>query len=131
MQLGLVDEPVLLKFFTSEYAPFGMPPTPRGLQFYPEIIAELAPGLRHVWFVQCYGPAILPMAAHAVATGGHVRVGLGDEPFTADGPSNADLVARVASMAASIGREVASPREARDIMGLPQYEAGPVKEVVP
>ena len=62
---------------------------------------------------------------------GTSAIGLGDEPFTADGPSNADLVARVASMAASIGREVASPREARDIKGLPQYEAGPVKEVAP
>ena len=125
-ELQLVDEPVLFKFFTSEYAPFGMPPTPHGLQLYPEIIAELAPDLRYVWFVQCYGPAILPMAAQAVVAGGHVRIGIGDEPFTNDGlPTNADLIERVVAMAKSVGREIATPREARDIMGLPQYEAGP------
>ncbi len=126
LDMGLVDEPVLFKFFTSEYAPFGMPTTPRGVQMYADIIAELAPGLRHQWFIHCYGPSILPMATQAIVLGGHVRIGLGDETFRDAGrPTNAELVGRIAQIARAAGREIATPREARAIMALPQYEEWP------
>lgn len=123
LEMGLLDEPVLFKFFTADTAPFGMPTTPRGVQMYAEIIRELAPGLRHQWFIHCYGPSIVPMAAQAILLGGHVRIGLGDYTWSADGqPTNAALVRRVAEMARQAGREVATPREARAMLGLRQWE---------
>jgi 3-keto-5-aminohexanoate cleavage enzyme len=59
--------------------------------------------------------------ALAVALGGHVRVGYEDNPYLRKGElaaSNAVLVERMVAMARAIGRDVASPEEARAIIGL-------------
>ena len=61
------------------------------------------------------------MAAHAIAMGGHVRVGLEDNIYLSKGvlaKSNAQLVEKVVRIASEIGREVAKPDEARKILGL-------------
>ena len=63
---------------------------------------------------------LLPMA---IALGGHVRVGWEDNPYLPDGSpsrSNAELVDVAVRMAREIGREVATPAEARTIIGLPE-----------
>ena len=73
------------------------------------------------WQVAGIGRAELPLAAVAVAAGGHVRVGFEDNIYYSKGrlaKSNAELVARVARIAAELGREVATPDEARRILGL-------------
>lgn len=60
-----------------------------------------------------------PMVAAALAMGGNVRVGLEDNFYTPDGEMaerNADLVAAAATMAREVGREPATPDEARAIM---------------
>jgi 3-keto-5-aminohexanoate cleavage enzyme len=57
----------------------------------------------------------------AIAMGGHVRVGWEDNPYLPDGSlsrSNAELVDVVVRMAESIGRSIASPAEARAIVGI-------------
>ena len=58
----------------------------------------------------------------AIASGGHVRVGLEDSIFLdAKGErlaTNALLVERIASLARTLGREPATPAEAREIIGL-------------
>jgi 3-keto-5-aminohexanoate cleavage enzyme len=62
------------------------------------------------------------MAAIAIAMGGHARVGLEDNIYYRRGElatSNAQLVERVARLASELGREVASPTEARRILSLP------------
>ncbi len=64
---------------------------------------------------------LLAMAAHAIALGGHVRVGMEDNPYYWDGvpaKSNAQIVERIANIARLMGREVASPDEARKMLGL-------------
>lgn len=61
------------------------------------------------------------MAAMAIAMGGHVRVGFEDNVYLKKGQpaeSNGQMVERVARMANEIGREIASPSEARQILGL-------------
>ena len=60
------------------------------------------------------------MAMLAIVMGGHVRVGLEDNLYYRKGElaSNEQLVARVARLAAELGRPVATPREARKILGL-------------
>ncbi|HOT24776.1 MAG TPA: 3-keto-5-aminohexanoate cleavage protein, partial [Thermoleophilia bacterium] len=62
-----------------------------------------------------------PMAALAIAMGGHARVGLEDNIYYRKGElatSNAQLVARAVRLADELGREVATPAEAREILGL-------------
>jgi uncharacterized protein (DUF849 family) len=119
--LGLLDAPLVLKFFTAQAAPYGLPPGPRAVQIYAELISEIFGAFPVTWFVHCYGEAILPMAAEAIARGGHVRIGLGDETFSATKPTNAELVGRVAEMARKAGRPIASARQARELLGLPLW----------
>ncbi len=51
--------------------------------------------------------------------GGHVAVGLGDYPYTELGaPTNADVVREVARLARAMGREVATPDDTREMLGM-------------
>jgi 3-keto-5-aminohexanoate cleavage enzyme len=62
-----------------------------------------------------------PILALAAALGGHVRVGYEDNPHVAPGEfakNNAVLVERMVSIARGLGREIATPDEARRILGL-------------
>ena len=64
----------------------------------------------------------LPMNTMAIAMGGHARTGLEDNIYYRRGElavSNAQLVARVVRIGRELGREIASPSEARSILGLP------------
>jgi 3-keto-5-aminohexanoate cleavage enzyme len=73
------------------------------------------------WTVAGIGRYELPLAVMAIVMGGHVRVGFEDNIFYSKGvlaESNAQLVARVARIAKECGREVATPDEARQILGL-------------
>lgn len=58
----------------------------------------------------------------AVALGGHVRVGLEDNPYynwsTKNDASNPRLVERIVRIAKEFGREMASPQEARKLIGI-------------
>ncbi len=68
-----------------------------------------------------FGRHQLPFATMGVLFGGHVRVGLEDNVYYDRGElaeSNAQLVARVVRVAEELGREVASPAQAREILGL-------------
>jgi uncharacterized protein (DUF849 family) len=62
------------------------------------------------------------MNALAIAMGGHVRVGLQDSIYMDAGKkhpaTNPSLVERVVAVARAIGREPATPVEARAIIGL-------------
>lgn len=62
-----------------------------------------------------------PLTAASLAMGGNVRVGLEDNFYLPDGTmaeSNADLVEVAADMVAGVGREPATPDEAREILGV-------------
>lgn len=68
-----------------------------------------------------FGRHQLPFAAMGLLFGGHVRVGLEDNVYYRRGElaeSSAQLVARVADLAALLGRDVATTAEAREILGL-------------
>ena len=68
-----------------------------------------------------FGQHQLPFAALGTVLGGHVRVGLEDNVYYERGElaeSNAQLVERVAGLARTLGREPATPDEAREILGL-------------
>jgi 3-keto-5-aminohexanoate cleavage enzyme len=68
-----------------------------------------------------FGHHQLPFATMGILFGGHVRVGLEDSVYVREGElaeSNAQLVRRVADLAETLGRPVASPAEARAILGI-------------
>lgn len=65
----------------------------------------------------------LPMAAMSVILGGHVRVGMEDNVYRSRGQllkSNAEAVERIARVARDLNREIATPAQAREILGLSQ-----------
>ncbi len=62
-----------------------------------------------------------PMVAQSVILGGHVRVGLEDNLYASRGvlaKGNAELVERAVVIVEALGSEVASPAEARGILGI-------------
>lgn len=64
-----------------------------------------------------------PLAAAAIISGGHVRVGFEDNVYLSKGvmaETNAQLVEKVVRLAKELGREIANPTEAREILGLKQ-----------
>lgn len=74
------------------------------------------------WTVAGIGRFQLPMAIHALLLGGHVRVGFEDNIFYNKGVlahSNAQLVERIVRIAQEINRDIATPEEARRILGVP------------
>jgi len=76
-----------------------------------------------VWGLSVHGPRQAALHALAIAEGGHVRTGWEDNPYLHRGEparSNAELVERIVRLARDIGREVATPAEARKILGLPR-----------
>lgn len=62
-----------------------------------------------------------PLAELAIQYGGHVRVGLEDNIYLEKGvlaKGNKDLVEKVVSIAKKYNRPIASPKEAREILGI-------------
>jgi 3-keto-5-aminohexanoate cleavage enzyme len=82
----------------------------------------LPPG--STWAAAGIGRFQFPTNALAVAMDGHVRVGLEDNLYMDDAKlepaSNLALVERIVRLGRAIGRAVATPGQARDIIGLPQ-----------
>jgi 3-keto-5-aminohexanoate cleavage enzyme len=57
----------------------------------------------------------------AIILGGHVRVGMEDNPYLSEGvlaKSNAELVEKIVRISRELGREIAEPSEARQIIGI-------------
>ncbi len=115
---GLLDDPVWATLFLGWEGGAWTPPTPDALLY---LVHHLPPQTN--WNVSVMNPQLQwGLLAIAIAMGGHVRVGWEDNPFLPDGTyarSNAELVDVVTAMARATGREVASPDEARAIIGLP------------
>ncbi len=76
------------------------------------------------WTVAGIGRHEIPMAAAAIVMGGHVRVGFEDNIYIEKGvvaKSNGELVEKVVRIAKELGREIATPAEARQILGLKPF----------
>lgn len=102
--------------FTGEIIPSGFLPTLPNLQAAISSIPSDAQ-----WLVMCWNGDVMPLASWAITLGGHVGIGLGDLPYTRFGkPHNGELVDKIVKMAETIGREVATPAQAREILKMPQ-----------
>ncbi|WP_162538338.1 3-keto-5-aminohexanoate cleavage protein [Granulicella sp. WH15] len=74
-----------------------------------------------LWLCSAIGPYQLPLTTLATLMGGHVRVGLEDNVYYSRGrkaKSNAELVSRTVRIARELNREIATPAQARAILGL-------------
>ncbi|MEI6839393.1 MAG: 3-keto-5-aminohexanoate cleavage protein, partial [Alcaligenaceae bacterium] len=92
------------------------PATPEGLRAYTD---HLPKNRKHEWTVCCKSGNLFPIALSAIAQGGHIAIGIGDYAYPELGyPTNAQLVEEVVKLAKTVGREVATPAEARSILGI-------------
>lgn len=119
-QKGLIREPLQFNFVMGIKG--ALPATPKNLFHLMESIPQGSP-----WTVSVIGPQHVPLSAIALALGGHVRVGIEDNIFYARGDlaTNVRLVERIVRIAREIGRAIATPDEAREILGLkndPDYQ---------
>lgn len=111
---GVVPEPLHVQFVMVGRT--GFLPTPRMLQYCVDLIPK-----DWTWSVCALGRHEIPMAAVAMTMGGHVRVGFEDNVYVKRGvlaKSNAELVTKVANIARELDREIASPDDARGMLGL-------------
>ncbi|MFO1197948.1 MAG: 3-keto-5-aminohexanoate cleavage protein [Burkholderiaceae bacterium] len=117
---GLLEGPPHVDFVLG--VPGGMAGTPRSLM---HLVAELPEGA--TWSVAGIGAAQLPLSTLAIVLGGHVRVGFEDNVYYRRGElarSNAQFVERVVRIAAELGRPVATPGEARAMLGITRAVEG-------
>lgn len=89
--------------------------TPRNLMFMVESLPEGA-----TWTVSGIGPSQVQMLTMAIVMGGNTRTGLEDTLLMSKGviATNEALVQRVVDIARAVGREIATPDEARKILSL-------------
>jgi 3-dehydrocarnitine:acetyl-CoA trimethylamine transferase len=95
---------------------WGAAATPETLLFMRDLLPPDA-----VWSAFGISRDQFPMVAQAVLAGGHVRVGLEDNLYLDRGalaPGNAALVERAVEVVRTLGEDVATPVEARELFGL-------------
>jgi len=99
---------------------------PGGMSGKPENVMYMMQHLKAeiptaTWAVAGIGRWHIPASMVALVTGGHIRVGFEDNIYYHKdilATSNAQLVARIARIAEEIGRPIATPDKAREILGL-------------
>jgi 3-keto-5-aminohexanoate cleavage enzyme len=112
---GLVPAPAFVTLVLSGGAGImGHPATQAGLRAY----LDNMPGEAMQWSVLCGGQEVFDLLPMIVREGGHVSAGLGDCPYASLGqPTNADIVRAIARKVRDMGREIATPEEARAMLG--------------
>jgi 3-keto-5-aminohexanoate cleavage enzyme len=110
---GLLKEPLHINLVL--HVPGSLQGKPRNL-FY--LIESLPP--KCTWSVTSIGSSHHQLSALALVLGGHVRTGLEDLTWIEEGKplSNFELVQRLTRQAAAYGREIATPAQARQMLGL-------------
>jgi uncharacterized protein (DUF849 family) len=111
---GVLDGPGLWTFVMG--VKYGFAATPETLLYARNFLPQGA-----AWSAFGIGRAEFPIVAQAWLAGGHVRVGLEDNIYISKGvlaETNAMLVARARDIVLSLGGAIATPREAREQLGL-------------
>ena len=114
---GLLKPPVHVQFVLG--VPNALPADREVLEFEVAQLARVLPGA--TWTAAGVGRHQLTVNEWALELGGHCRTGLEDNvrfDKSRLAASNAELVARVAALTAEFGRSVATPAQARQILGL-------------
>jgi uncharacterized protein (DUF849 family) len=120
---GLVRAPVFIQFVMGVLG--GIAAEPEHLEHL-KATADRLFGDDYLFSVLAAGRQQMPIAEKAAAMGGHVRVGLEDNLYIAKGQlarSNAEQVEKVRGIVEALGRTLATPAEARAVLGLKGPEA--------
>jgi uncharacterized protein (DUF849 family) len=111
---GVLDSPPLFQIVTG--IRYGFESTPQTLIYARSLLPAGAQ-----WAGFGIGRMAFPMVAQAFLLGGHIRVGLEDAVNIGKGvlaPSNAAMAEKAARIIDELGGELATPNEARRILGL-------------
>ena len=122
---NLIDKSLLTKPYWISFV-FGMHRvnqgairySPKRLMHYLDLLPEGA-----MFSVLGIMEAELQVGVLSILLGGHVRVGFEDNIDYTKGvraKDNAQLVARIARLSKELGREIATPDEAREVLGIPK-----------
>jgi len=114
IQKGLIDNPAYFQLCMG--VEWGIEASPENLLF---MKCKLPPDA--LWSVLGVGKSQLPMITMAMLLGGNVRVGFEDNIYLKQGvlaSSNAQMVEMAVDLAERLGRQVATPTEARRILGI-------------
>jgi len=117
---GYLTDPLHFQFVLG--TPWGIPATPKSLIHILDYLPE-----RSTWSVIGIGRAHLPICMMGLILDGHIRVGMEDNIYYRKGElakTNAQLVERIVRIAKEYGREVATPKETREILGLKRKAVG-------
>jgi uncharacterized protein (DUF849 family) len=118
IDMGLFRDPLICEvcLYADHLRGFGHHASIKGLM---SMLDFLPQGRNWVWMADALGVNAFAVNAAAIEMGGHVVTGLGDYAYPELGyPTNAQLVAKVAEMARYMGREIATPAEAKAMLGL-------------
>jgi len=114
MKKGYIEEPMHFNLVMGVNG--GISGEPRDLIYLFESLPEGS-----TFTVSGIGRTQLPLNTMAILLGGHVRVGFEDNIYYEKGKladSNGDFVRRIVELAQLLGREIATPDEARKILGI-------------
>ena len=114
---GLFEDPPFIQLCMG--AGWGIEATPESLLFMKNLLPPDIP-----WSVLGVGRAQLPMITMGIILGGHIRVGFEDNLYLRRGvllKNNAEMVEVAANLVKQLQREVATPSEAREILGIPNF----------
>lgn len=114
---GLLKRP----FFNMSFGLYGEPATRDLFRTHLKYLPEECD-----WIAETAGRNWLPVMVEALLCGGHIRAGMEDTvymyPHKDDRiKSCAEVVTKVRRIGEEIGREIATPNEAREILGLGKY----------
>ena len=110
----IVPEPLHIQFVMVGRT--GILPTPKALIYCLDQLPQ-----SWTWSVCALGRNEIPMAAIAMAIGGHVRVGFEDNIYLRHNvlaKSNSELVRKVVNIAKELDRPIATPDDTREILKL-------------
>jgi len=108
-----IDFPLGMQRTTQNATPY----TPKNLM---HLVDQLPPD--SMFMTLGVGADETPAVVQSILLGGHARVGFEDNIYYSKGvlaKSNADFVARIAQIGTDLGRNIATPDEARELLGIP------------
>lgn len=128
LSLSLLEPPYAINFVLHTPTQGGQRGTPQNLLDMHARLRDLPAPLDHLRVtVSSMGRTQLPITTIGLAMGLNVRVGMEDNVYYRRGEpvrDNAQLVERTVRIARELGREPASPAQAREILGLRGREPG-------
>ncbi len=122
---GVIDRNAIFQLVMG--VPWGAPAVTEALSAMKSLLPQDS-----TWAAFGIGRSEFPMVAQAYLLGGHVRVGLEDNLYIEKGvlaPDNASLVRKARTILEMLGATLATPDEARQILGIGQFKAGAAEPV--